>query len=85
MSATVKRNPRMTRRWEGECGAPGWMAPAMRGKFPDLSLAGLVREARRIHTCADPDICSVSTQEEMDSRKKFAEMNSMEFGREDIF
>ena len=49
-------------RWTCQCGKSGWMNPTNR------SLAGLVRQARREHKCAGPDIEKLETRPEYDRR-----------------
>lgn len=48
-------------RWKCQCGKTGWLKNP-----PDKSLAGLVRHARRVHRCADPDIVSLASREEVE-------------------
>lgn len=45
-------------RWQCQCGKSGWMIPE------HFSLAGMVRQARRIHKCPDPDIEYLETKQE---------------------
>jgi hypothetical protein len=53
-------------RWTCQCGKSGWIKVSSRS--PAYSLAGMVRQARRIHRCPDPDIISLETREEYDRR-----------------
>ena len=50
--------------WTCQCGASGWMEPK------DFSLAGQVRQARSEHVCLDPDIDTLETRKEYESRIK---------------
>lgn len=72
-------------RWECECGGTGWMKPATRYGFPDTSLAGLVRQARSIHDCPNPDIVSVKTQEEIDQQERDSKRRPWRNCDDDIF